>query len=70
MGNLNPNLKTKQANAFFRLMDCACGRAFTHGDQEVSEKLDCVPAQFFVLRHIRGKYACACSPTQTNLVPG
>ena len=27
------------------------------------EQLDCVPARFFVLRHIRGKYACACCQT-------
>ena len=31
--------------------------------EEVSEQLDCVPAQFFVLRHIRGKYTCACCQT-------
>ena len=39
---------------------CACGMAFKRIGEEVSEQLDCVPAQFFVLRHIRGKYACAC----------
>lgn len=39
---------------------CACGEALKRIGQEVSEQLDCVPAQFFVLRHIRGKYACAC----------
>ena len=42
---------------------CACGQAFKRIGQEVSEQLDCVPAQFFVLRHIRGKYACACCQT-------
>jgi len=42
---------------------CACGQAFTRIGEEVSEQLDCVPAQFFVLRHIRGKYACACCQT-------
>jgi transposase len=42
---------------------CACGQAFRRIGQEVSEQLDCVPAQFFVLRHIRGKYACACCQT-------
>jgi len=31
--------------------------------EEVSEQLDCVPAQFFELRHIRGKYASACCQT-------
>ena len=39
---------------------CECGEAFKRIGEEVSEQLDCVPAQFFVLRHIRGKYACAC----------
>ena len=39
---------------------CGCGQAFKRIGEEVSEQLDCVPAQFFVLRHIRGKYACAC----------
>ena len=42
---------------------CACGQAFKRIGQEVSEQLDCVPAQFFVLRHIRGKYACVCCQT-------
>jgi transposase len=42
---------------------CACGQAFKRMGEEVSEQLDCVPAQFFVLRHIRGKYACACCQT-------
>ena len=39
---------------------CQCGQAFKRIGEEVSEQLDCVPTQFFVLRHIRGKYACAC----------
>ncbi len=42
---------------------CTCGQAFKRIGEEVSEQLDCVPAQFFVLRHIRGKYACACCQT-------
>ena len=42
---------------------CACGQAFKRIGEEVSEQLDCVPAQFFVLRHIRGKYACSCCQT-------
>lgn len=42
---------------------CECGEAFKRIGEEVSEQLDCVPAQFFVLRHIRGKYACACCQT-------
>jgi len=42
---------------------CECGQALDRIGEEVSEQLDCVPAQFFVLRHIRGKYACACCQT-------
>ena len=42
---------------------CECGQALKRIGEEVSEQLDCVPAQFFVLRHIRGKYACACCQT-------
>ena len=42
---------------------CACGEALKRIGEEVTEQLDCVPAQFFVLRHIRGKYACACCQT-------
>ena len=42
---------------------CACGARLERVGEDVSEQLDCVPAQFFVLRHIRGKYACACCQT-------
>ena len=42
---------------------CECGQALRRIGEEISEQLDCVPAQFFVLRHIRGKYACACCQT-------
>ena len=42
---------------------CVCGQTFKRIGEEVSEQLDCVPAQFVVLRHIRGKYACACCQT-------
>lgn len=44
-------------------LHCECGQRFKRIGEEVSEKLDCVPAQFFVHRHIRGKYACACCQT-------
>ena len=49
---------------------CACGQAFKRIGEEVSEQLDCVPAQFFVLLHICGKYACACcQPVQAAPMP-
>jgi transposase len=42
---------------------CECGEPLKRIGQEVSEQLDCVPAQFFVHRHVRGKYACVCCQT-------
>ena len=41
----------------------SAAKRFKRIGEEVSEQLDCVPAQFFVLRNIRGKYACACCQT-------
>jgi transposase len=43
--------------------DCqqpGCGRPMTRIGEEVSERLDIVPAEFFVHRHIYGKWACRC----------
>ena len=43
--------------------DCqepGCGRLMTRIGEEVSERLDIVPAEFFVHRHIYGKWACRC----------
>lgn len=37
---------------------CACGSALTRIGEEVSEKLDIIPAKIQVLRHVRPKYAC------------
>ena len=42
---------------------CALGHALKRIGEETSEQLDCVPAQFFVNLHIRGKYACVCCQT-------
>jgi transposase len=39
---------------------CACGETMVRIGQDVSERLDIVPAEFFVHRHIRGKWACKC----------
>lgn len=41
----------------------ALGHALQRIGEEISEQLDCEPARFFVHRHIRGKYACACCQT-------
>jgi transposase len=37
---------------------CACGQPLVRIGQEVCEKLDIIPAQVKVLRHVRPKYAC------------
>jgi transposase len=37
-----------------------CGRQMVRVGQDVSEKLDIVPAEFFVHRHVHGKWACKC----------
>lgn len=42
---------------------CSQGHPLKRIGEEVSEQLDCVPTQFFVHRHIRAKYACACCQT-------
>ena len=39
---------------------CGCGQPMVRLGEDISEKLDIVPAQFFVHRHIRGKWACKC----------
>jgi len=37
-----------------------CGVPMVRIGEDVSERLDIVPAEFFVHRHIRGKWACKC----------
>lgn len=37
-----------------------CGQAMVRIGEDVSERLDIVPAEFFVHSHIRGKWACRC----------
>ena len=37
-----------------------CGLPMQRVGEDVSERLDIVPAQFIVHRHIRGKWACKC----------
>jgi transposase len=39
---------------------CECGQAMQRVGEDVSERLDIIPAQFFVQRQIRGKWACKC----------
>ena len=37
-----------------------CGQAMVRMGEDISERLDIVPAQFFVQRQIRGKWVCNC----------
>ena len=37
-----------------------CGQPMLRVGEDISERLDIVPAQFFVQRQIRGKWACKC----------
>ena len=37
---------------------CGCGQPMMRVGEDISEKLDIVPARFFVHRHIRGKWSC------------
>ena len=37
-----------------------CGQPMTRVGEDVSERLDIVPAEFFVHKHIYGKWACRC----------
>ena len=61
---------------------CACGCVLTRIGEEVSEKVDIVPAKVQVIRHIRPKYACRgcegteddgstvkCAPMPPQLIP-
>jgi transposase len=41
-----------------------CGQPMTRIGQDVSERLDIVPAEFFVHRHIYGKWVCRCCQGQ------
>ncbi len=40
-----------------------CGQPMTRIGEDVSERLDIVPAEFFVHRHIYGKWTCRCCQT-------
>ena len=40
--------------------NCSCGQPMVRMGEDISERLDVVPAQFFVQRQIRGKWTCKC----------
>jgi transposase len=37
-----------------------CGQPMQRIGEEVSEQLAVIPQQYYVIRHVRGKYACSC----------
>ena len=39
---------------------CTCGETLTHIGDEVLEQLAVIPLQYYVLRHLKRKYACTC----------
>jgi transposase len=41
-----------------------CGHPMTRVGEDISERLDIVPAEFFVHRHIYGKWTCRCCQRQ------
>lgn len=51
--------------------NCGCGTAMVRVGEDVSERLDIIPAEFFVHRHIYGKWACRCCQklVQAGAVP-
>jgi transposase len=59
-----------------RCPNAECGRPMVRVDEDVSERLDIVPAEFFVHRHIYGKWACRCcqtlvqEPSQPQIIDG
>lgn len=42
---------------------CGCGQPMQRVGEDVSERLDIIPAEFIVHRHVRGKWACRCCQT-------
>ena len=42
---------------------CGCGRTLEHIGDETLEQLAVIPLQYYVIRHLKRKYACACKGT-------
>ena len=56
--------------------NAGCGRPMVRIGEDISERLDIVPAEFFVHRHVYGKWTCRCcqtlvqEPAQREVVDG
>jgi len=57
-------------------LNAGCSAPMQRVGEDVSEKLDIIPAQFFVHRHIYGKWACRCcqmlrqEPAEPDVIDG
>ncbi len=55
---------------------CSCGGTLQQIGEDVNEQLSIIPRQYFVVRHIRARYACACkncaksAPMPAHPLPG
>lgn len=55
---------------------CHCGGTLERIGEDVNEQLSIIPRQYFVVRHIRGRYACGCkgcaksAPMPAHPLPG
>jgi len=48
---------------------CSCGQPLTHIKNETCEQLEIIPAQIYVIEHVRKKYACkGCESTMKTAV--
>ena len=53
-----------------------CGKPMARVGEDISERLDVIPAEFFVHRHIYGKWACRCcqclvqEPAEPSIIDG
>lgn len=64
------SLVSRQSTSETRRAWIESGPAFKRIDEGVSEKLDCLLPQFFVLRHFRGTCVCACcQPIRATAMP-
>ena len=45
---------------------CGCGGTLNKIGEDVQEQLSIIPRQYFVVRHVRNRYACACKQNAKN----
>ena len=60
---LNPELPRVEVHHDLPSTVCLCGQPMKRVGEDTSEQMGYKPAEFYVVRHIRGKYACVCCQT-------